>query len=348
MEFLSRTRAWIPFTGLLVGAASVFAANVSCAHAESTPPELGDVRWHRDYEAARKASARTGRPLLVLFDEVPGCSTCVRYGQAVLTHPLIVEAAETLFVPVAVYNNVPGPDRRVLEKYGEPTWNNPVVRLVSADEAPLTPRLSGRYDQASLVQAMQAALRKAGRPVPGYLQLLADELSGGRTEVALFAMHCFWTGQACLGDIDGVLGTRTGWRSGREIVEVRYDPRRIKLTDLLTAGRRCADQVYVPAGEVAVARTIFGDRVGRGVSLRPSPSDDLYQLTHSAFARVPMTTLQAQRVNAALGAGRAPSKWLSPRQVELGRAIQRRPTRGWPRPTGDLRTDMRRLADAAS
>ena len=299
------------------------------AHGSTTPPELGDVSWGRDYAAARASSQKTGRPLLILFDEVPGCATCVRYGQAVLTHPLIVEAAETLFTPVAVYNNVGGADRKVLQKYREPTWNNPVVRIVDADEKALAPRLAGRYDQLSLVAAMQTALKRHGRPVPKYLDLLAEELGASKTETALLAMHCFWTGEACLGGIDGVVATRTGWRSGREVVEVRYDPVRLPLEKLLTAGRRCADHVFVPVHRVSAAKRIFGDRVSTGVDHRPSPKDDLYQLAHSRMSRLPMTPLQAQRVNAAIGQRQDPRRWLSPRQRALADAMIRAPKRTW-------------------
>ena len=326
-------------TALVLGASPALA---------KTPPELGDVAWHRDFEAARRLSEQTQRPLLILFDEVPGCATCVRYGQAVLTHPLIVEAAETLFVPVAVYNNVGGADREVLKRFREPTWNNPVVRIVDAKERALSDRLAGQYDPASLVTAMNVALRKAGRPVPGYLSLLDRELSAERTATALFAMHCFWTGEVCLGGLDGVVSTRTGWRDGREVVEVRYDPRRLGLEALLTAGRRCADQVFVPASQLSLARKVFGGRVAAGVTHRPSPKDDLYQLQHSRFARVPLTALQAQRVNADLGRRRDPRRWLSPRQEEVARSIAANPRRAWPRPTGDLRSDMRRARAAGS
>jgi len=34
--------------------------------------ELGVVKWQRDYEAAKKSSAESGKPLLVFFQEVPG------------------------------------------------------------------------------------------------------------------------------------------------------------------------------------------------------------------------------------------------------------------------------------
>ncbi len=35
---------------------------------------------------------RSGQPLLVLFQEVPGCSSCVAFGKNVLSHPLLVGA----------------------------------------------------------------------------------------------------------------------------------------------------------------------------------------------------------------------------------------------------------------
>jgi len=40
--------------------------------AENQPGELGDVRWWRDEAAARLEAKATGKPLLVLFQEVPG------------------------------------------------------------------------------------------------------------------------------------------------------------------------------------------------------------------------------------------------------------------------------------
>ena len=40
---------------------------------ESEPRvELGTVQWGRDLDAAKKQSAETGKPIFVLFQEVPG------------------------------------------------------------------------------------------------------------------------------------------------------------------------------------------------------------------------------------------------------------------------------------
>jgi hypothetical protein len=34
--------------------------------------ELGNVAWGRDLDAAKAKSAKTGKPILLLFQEVPG------------------------------------------------------------------------------------------------------------------------------------------------------------------------------------------------------------------------------------------------------------------------------------
>lgn len=36
------------------------------------PEELGQVAWGRDLDAAKAKSAQTGKPILLLFQEVPG------------------------------------------------------------------------------------------------------------------------------------------------------------------------------------------------------------------------------------------------------------------------------------
>lgn len=36
------------------------------------PVELGAVNWQRDLQAAKQQSQATGKPILILFQEVPG------------------------------------------------------------------------------------------------------------------------------------------------------------------------------------------------------------------------------------------------------------------------------------
>lgn len=282
--------------GVLLGPAA--AALLTCL-ATATPrahPELGSVRWLRSLPEAQAEAKRTGRPLLILFDEVPGCQTCVRYGQHVLSHPLIVEAAEDLFVPVAIFNNAGGADRAALERFEEPSWNNPVVRLVDAELAPLAPRISGDYSQAGLLEGMQAALTRAGRPVPTYLSNLARELSLPPTKTAHYSMYCFWSGEVCLGELPGVVETRAGFADGKEVVEVTYDPRHVTRTALDEAAKGCGTPLP-------------------GVGFKPSARDDKYQLRGARWREVFMTPAQRTAVNARVGRGQPVTDLLSPRQI---------------------------------
>ena len=55
-------------------------AAAQAAVGDALPPvELGKVAWGRDFEQAVAESQKTGKPLMVLFDEVPGCGGCKTY-----------------------------------------------------------------------------------------------------------------------------------------------------------------------------------------------------------------------------------------------------------------------------
>lgn len=307
----------------------LLASLTACAAtAHAAPKELGDVAWLRNFDQASKKAEASNKPILILFDEVPGCQTCVRYGQVVLTHPLLVDAAENEFVPLAIYNNVGGHDRAVLKRFHEPTWNNPVVRIVDAKGRPLAPRLAGDYSKGALGARMVAALQKAKRPVPSYLALLAEELSTRRREKAVYSMYCFWTGEVCLGDVEGVVETQTGFKGGKEVVEVTYDPSRISSEALTSMAEKRECGRAEPAGGV-----------------RASEKDDKYQLRHTAWRFVPMTPLQASRANTMIGRGQDPRGLFSPRQIALYEAAKERPKAPWPVALGA--DDLKRAFAAA-
>lgn len=79
------------------------------------PEELGKVQWLRDYDKALAIAKQQGKAVFILFQEVPGCATCRNYGHHVLSHPLIVEAIESEFVPLAIFNNKGGDDAAILK-----------------------------------------------------------------------------------------------------------------------------------------------------------------------------------------------------------------------------------------
>ncbi|MCZ6816368.1 MAG: VPGUxxT family thioredoxin-like (seleno)protein, type 2 [Planctomycetota bacterium] len=303
------------------------------------PPELGDVKWARGFDNALAHATSAKRPLLVLFQEVPGCGTCINYGQQVLSHPLIVEAAESLFLPVAVYNNIPGPDEKTLKSFKEKAWNNPVVRIISPDCADLAPKVAGNYTVAGLAKAMVHALRNFDRDIPPYLELLSLETTARArgVERATFAMHCFWEGEGALGRIPGVVGTLPGFLDKMEVVEVEFDPRVVDYRTLVRRARsvQCASRVFTRSDD---QQKTAAEMVGRLAvrsddAIRPD-KEPKYYLSKSPMRFVPMTGLQACRVNAAVGAKGDARSFLSPRQVQLLALIQEYPKAGWSDATG--------------
>lgn len=231
-------------------------------------------------------------------------------------------------MPVAIYNNQPGGDRKTLEHFGERAWNNPVLRFVDTGEQDLIPRKDGVYTTGEVLQRMTMALRQAKRKVPTYLELVAGEYAPGNRQRATFAVSCYWVGERKLGRLAGVLGTRIGMLKGREVVEVDFDSSVIPFTRLLAAASQleCFSRVFARTGEQEkAARAQVGDRVTRtdaAVDTTTQQQYDLFQ--RKSYYYLPLTQLQATRLNAALPAGGNAGNFLSPAQRALLPKIQKR------------------------
>ena len=266
--------------------------------AQTNPVELGDVHWLRSFEEAQVKSKKESKPILILFQEIPGCQTCRSYGSDVLTHPLLVETIETCFIPLAIHNNKGGQDGAVLKRYNEPAWNNPVVRVVDSNGSDLVSRLSGNYSAAGLSALMTTVLIKQKGKAPAYLQLLTDELTAQQegTAKATYSMYCFWTGEALFGKINGVVKTTAGYQGGKEVVMVEYDPGLISRTalDKIAQTQKCS--------------------VSAEGNVRPDATPKYY-LSNSDYKVVPMTEIQKCRVNSALAEKQDPRAYLSARQL---------------------------------
>ncbi len=268
--------------------------------------ELGKVNWYRDYDVATSLSEKENKPVLILFQEVPGCSTCRNYGKDVLSNPLMVEAIEDLFIPLVIHNNKGGKDRQILNQFNEPSWNNPVVRIVDSKGKNLTPRVSGNYSAKGLHQAMTRALNSTYREIPEYMILLGKELSAVRsTKNQYYSMYCFWTGEKQLGATEGVLNTEAGFMNGREVVKVTYDAEKVAVKELDSYAKR---NNFTP--------------MDFSSSYRPASNDEDYYLRHTDYKYLPLTNLQKTKINSALGNRQNPSTYLSPRQLEWLKEIQ--------------------------
>jgi len=271
----------------------------ACLAGTAQPIEAGKVKWGRDLEVALALSAKTGKPVFALFQEIPGCAGCQRFGRDVLSNPLLVEAIESEFTPLLIHNNRGGKDAEVLERFGEPAWNYQVVRFLSSKGKDIIPRKDQVWDTSGIAQRMIATLMKAKRPVPAYLSVLASEHSAGLKQ-AVFAMYCFWTGEMELGKIEGVITTEAGFMSGREVTAVRYDPAVISLPQLIAAAEKvqCANAVWVPSADLEMAKA---SRLSIGTisGYQAAPaSDQKKQLGGTAAEKLTLSAAQATKVNA--------------------------------------------------
>jgi len=298
------------------------------------PDELGTVDWIRNFDDGLAEAKKENKPVFLLFQEVPGCATCRNYGHNVLSHPLIAEAIETLFVPVAIYNNKGGSDAKVLKYYNEPTWNNPVVRIVGSDKKDIVKRIGGNYSKLAVVKAMEEALTARKLTIPTYLKLLSQELSAKKTgtETATFSMYCFWTGEKNIGKLDGVVETQPGFMGGREVVQIEYDPTQIDFETVLHKANRAgsADRVFAEnakqekSSNIIVGNSSVSEKGDFRLDREPK-----YFLSKTVYQYIPMTQIQATKANSLVGQGQLPNEVLSPRQIELVEQIRSKKKVEW-------------------
>lgn len=263
----------------LVFFASISATSVllvsqaSCQpHGEAkNPVEVGKVIWERDYEAALASAKRSGKPVFLLFQEVPGCAGCKQFGREVLSDDKVVKAIQDQFIPLLIHNNKPGKDAEVLEKFNEPAWNYQVVRFLDADGRDLIPRKDQVWESAALMERMRQALAKAGPKKLG-------------TKRVAIAQHCFWTGEMKIGAVDGVLRTEAGFLNGNEVTLVDYDPGKISLENLTHNAK-----------EAGVATRVFESLDGYQ---KAPDSDQKRQLQGTKYAKLRLSPEQATKVNA--------------------------------------------------
>lgn len=234
----------------------------------------------------------------------------------------MVEAIEDAFVPVLIYNNKSS-DSALLAKFNEPSWNNPIVRFLNTDGKDLIERKSGVWTVGPMAARMAAALKAAKREVPSYLSSLAIDSS--KLEIATFAMHCYWTGEARLGAIDGVMSTTAGWAGGLEVVRLTYDPSLVEYSKLVETAQsfQCATKVFTHSdSQFKTAKSLVGSRAVEfpGGSRKAKLSDQKYQLRTIAGVRsLPLTKFQSTKVNSFIRSAERQRvyEFISPRQKSL-------------------------------
>ncbi len=305
------------------------------AFADEQAIELGLVEWMTDHDAAMKKSEETGKPVFLLFQEIPGCATCTTFGREVLSHPLLTEAIETLFVPLVINNAIKPGDADAKERgalmlrYNEPKYNNPVVRFVNAKGEDIIPRKDGVWSAAEVSARMVETLKAAEHEVPQWLTLAAIEADTKQQAEATFTMFCYFTGEAKIGAIDGVVNVRSGYQGKEEAVFVTYHKPTVEFSEIVEKAKEasCANLVYTTSAD---QKTIAANIVGTKKTMmledpeKKKYTSDNHQrvgLNNSTYKWLPLTPAQATKVNAAVKNKIDVETWLTPSQIEMHKSI---------------------------
>ena len=268
--------------------------------------ELGSVSWYRNYDEALAVGEKSGKPIFILFQEVPGCSTCQNYGKNVLSNPLLVDIIENEYVPLAIYNNKGGDDAKILNKYKEASWNNPVIRVVNANGKDLVTRLSGNYSKAGLASYIRTSLTLHRGQLPVYVDLITKEfcINSRDTKEIYYSMYCFWTGEAALGNIDGVVSTSPGFMNGKEVVKLSYNPEEVSEQEITKTAKR---------NHFTFVNDPSNFRIDK---------DPQYHLKRSVYKYLALSPLQRTKINTAISKRKNPDIYLSPTQLKWKENIQ--------------------------
>jgi len=271
--------------------------------------ELGAVAWYRNYDEAIVLAEKEKKDIIILFQEVPGCATCRNYGHNVLSHPLMVEALENSFIPLAIFNNKTGKDRAILEKFNEPSWNNPVVRIIDPDGNNIVKRIGNDYSALTLCKRLKEALSVRGSPIPPYLDILEQEIrasTSNNIKEIYFKMYCFWTGEKQLGKLDGVVDVESGFIDRSEVVKVTYNSSFVNKSELTT-----------------YAKTLDFQPIKTSEAYKTATKDVHYYLSHSDYKYLPLSTIQKIKINSALGSKQRPEVYLSPKQLKWLKGLRK-------------------------
>ncbi len=297
------------------------------APAQDPAAELGRVRWSGSLDEARAAAAREVLPVALLFQRVPGSEEARKFGETALSHPLLVEVLETEFVPVRAIKNDPL-NESILERYGESDRGGPVLRILDAHGSDLVPRRDDVVDTHGLATRLIEVLGALGHAVPGYLQLVAEETAPGPLERAWIEAPDRAEGEVHLANIPGVVGTRAAVFAGRDTIEVAFRPATLTFRDLLTKAAAVDAASFVFArtdAQLDTARRVLHGRARR-IDETPEHApleQDKPHLKRSHLRYLPLTPMQAMRINSDLATGHDPARWLSPRQIRLAVLLAR-------------------------
>ncbi len=284
---------------------------------QSQPEELGKVTWLRSYDKAIEQAQKQNKPIYILFQEIPGCSTCKNFGNNVMKNQLIVEMIETYFIPLAIHNNKSGDDATILKKYNEAAWNNPVSHIVDKNGKDLITKLSGAYSEAAVITFIRKGIEADKKLVPKYIQLIEEEYTAIKKEVVL-EMYCFWSGEMNIARQKGIIKTEPGFSNGREVVKVTFDESATDEMSIIKEASKSKNADAVHTNQKNLSQNLKSQNiVVKNIDDFRLDNDIHFYLKKSIYANIYMTPMQATKANSLIGQGLDPNELFSPWQLLL-------------------------------
>ena len=199
------------------------------------------------------------------------------------------------------------------------------MRFLDSELKDVLPRKDKVWTINGTAKRLASALKKSGKDVPSYLTNVLIPESDRENKYAAFAMYCFWTGEAKLGSLDGVIATEAGFYDGHEVVVVKYDEDTIKLLDLVAEAEKfeCASAVYLPTKidrDLVANKTrlknvkLFDSKKGYRKAPQADQKKQLSKVT--GLEDLNLTPMQWTKLNSSRVSGQSFESWLSPRQLE--------------------------------
>lgn len=128
------------------------------------------------------------------------------------------------------------------------------------------------------------------------------------------------------------MSTFSGFLKGKEVVEVEFDSSVISYKDLVAKAKEigCAQTVFTRSDkQQEIAAELVGKQAVRCDDKVKADKDQKYYLAKSNLRFIPLTELQATRINSALGQKQNAKDFLSPSQLKLLATIEEHPKAKW-------------------
>jgi hypothetical protein len=179
--------------------------------------------------------------------------------------------------------------------------------------------------------------------------LAAQPAAQPAPKTATFSMYCYWTGEATVGKVPGVVATRIGEFGGNEVVEVTYDPARTDVTRLADVLKQQGSfYAYIAPGPEAAKRSGLAASEVKVRSGRPDYVEAKHSLrvVHPELYYLDLTEAQAIALNTWSHFGGPMPAVLTPEQAQMAARLKARlaagRTPGEPSRSGPEREEYRK------